>query len=206
MPDSDPKTYLNQAGFAARAGLAVQSMTHRLDTGALPAPDVIVGSVLLDGSEVLGWSAERVTAYIDYGELLRKLHPEAKRKLPFDLHPQPSWWPARTEWFLSRAEVAHVLGVEPITISMRMIRGTFPVTPRVIIGQEFHGRNRGWDLDEVVEFGKQAKYLDGAGKVADVGRLGPPRKVHDPQYWKDQVATRRTARQRRETVKLPQAA
>lgn len=206
MPDTDPKTYLNQAGFAARAGLAVQSMTHRLDTGALPVPDVIVGSVLLDGSEVLGWSAERVASYIEYGKLLRSLHPDARRKLPFDLHPQPSWWAAETEWFLSRAEVAYVLGVAPITISTRMIRGTFPVTARVIIGEKFHGRNQGWDLDEIVEFGKQAKYLDDAGKVADVGRLGPPRKIHDPGYWKQQVANRRAARKRRETGKLPQAA
>jgi len=176
-----PTVYVNQAGFASALDLQPQAAHHRLVNGLLPAPDVYVGHVVLAGKAVPGWTNERVTLYREFVRPFL-VGRTGRLRLPAGLE-LPGWWEVTTEWYLNQKEAAKTLGLEPVSISARRSRGTFPVSPRVTVGDRFHGTANGWDLAELREYGTQDVYLDPSGKVADKGQQGPPRKAIDPGFY-----------------------
>lgn len=186
------RRYVNQAGFAAQAQIAKQAMVNRVDSGLVPPPDVYVGRVVLAGKAIPGWSQTRITAYLEFvAPYLRQLADGRRLRFPVGLQ-FPDWWHVDSEWFLNQREVAHSLGLQPVSVSVRVARGTFPVAPKVVIGEKSHGQAHGWEHDEIVEYGQQDTYLDKEGKVADVGRKGPPRKAVNPKFYADRAAARQS--------------
>lgn len=173
--------YVNQAGFAQALDIEPQGAHHRLIHGLMPVPDVYVGQVVLAGKAVPGWSARRVRLYKEF--TAPYLTGSSNRlRLPAGLE-LPDWWDVQPEWFLNQREAAKTLGLEAISVSARLGRSTFPVAPRVVVGEKFHGIAQGWDLQDLLTYGKQDVYLDDEGRVADKGRQGPPRKAVNPLYY-----------------------
>lgn len=173
-----PKCYMNQAGFAATIKVVPQAVPHRLAAGLVPDPDVYVGQVTLEGKVIRGWTAERVRAY---REFTRPYVTPSGLRLPEDLE-LPEWWYTESEWYLNQREAAAVLGLESGSMSMRLTRGTFPVAPKVMIGDKHYGQARGWDMAELIAYGEN-RYLVN-GKIAATGQKGPPRKAVDPDFYR----------------------
>lgn len=186
-----PTFYLNQAGIAARANIARQAVSHRLGDGLVPDPDVYIGNVTLRGKAIAGWLPARVDAYLAFiNQYLCKLSEPGRLRLRLPTAVAvPSWWHVQSEWFVNQREAAEALGLEPVSISARLSRGTWPVPPRVVIGDRLHGVTQGWDLADLIEYGK-GRYLDERGDVADVARSGPPRRRIDPDFYAQQASRR----------------
>lgn len=178
-----PKIYVNQAGFAARAKVVRQAIVHRLNQDLIPTPDVYIGNVTLPGTPIGGWLPWRVEAYLEFIEryVVRLDDTRQRLRLP-ETVTLPSWWDVETEWFLNQREVAAVLGLRPVSVSARLSRGTWPVPVRVVVGDRHHGVAKGWDLDDVVAYGRN-RYLDESNRIADVARAGPPRRTIDPGFY-----------------------
>lgn len=188
-----PSQYVNQRGFAAAIGLAPQAAHHRLGSGLLPIPDVYVGRVVLAGKAIPGWTQDRVDAYREFVKPFL-MPPLNRLRFPADLE-LPDWWEVEPEWFCNQREAAKVLGLQPVSVSVRLARGTFPVPPRVSVGDKSHGTANGWDHGDLIEYGMQDVYLDGDGKVADKGQQGPPRKAIDPAFYHRRAQKRANAAQ-----------
>lgn len=189
---STTKHYTNQAGFAARTGLAPQAIHYRAQTGQLPVPDVYVGNVVIAGKSIPGWSDARIELYLDFVRPYLSAPSGGRLRLPDDIE-FPSWWTVETEWFLNQREAARALGLQPISVSTRIGRGTFGVEPRVIVGHLWHGTAKGWELQDLIRYGQQDKNLDEQGRIADLGQKGPPRKAINPKYYETLAAKRANA-------------
>lgn len=178
-----PHRYVNLARFAALLDLQPQAAHHRLNSGLLPTPDVYVGRVVLAGKAIPGWTAQRVRAYREFiAQFL--VQPSNRLRLPSGL-PLPDWWDTTPEWFLNQREAAKIVGLQPVSVSARLARGTFPVAPRVVVGERHHGIANGWELADL------RRHCQGADK----DRRGAPRKADDPEFYARRAQARAKAAQ-----------